>query len=1101
MIQSISLLRAFAVALLLAASGTAFALFEPSNDDTDLFLVSPGVNLQRPNVLILLDNTANWNTPFTNEMTAIAGAVDAVSKQFNLGLMMFVETGAPNDNIDGADVRFAVRPMEDPNNRAALSSLVRSLSKNTDKGNNATFALAMYEAYAYFGGLNARSGFGKAKRDYPSNAANPIAGARPGPAFANVSSQTYISPITEACQKNVIIIISNGPASENTASLAAAQSKLQLMMNVAPPPTIPIPVDSGEQNNWTDEYARFMANGDCNVNFKNSSVYTFAIEVDPGTVSAARAHTALLKSAAQNGKGEYLVVDSQRDGGVQIKEALDKILSGMLATSSVFASATLPVSVNVRGTNANQVYMGVFRPDANKNPRWFGNLKMYKIGLKNKVDLFLADADGLEAEDQKEGFIKPAARSFWTTSSSFWAYRTPFETTDIGKQSDSPDGNLVEKGAAAQHIRAKLPGDRALYTCTTPPAPATTGCNPGSSAGTSYTPGSALSNTLFSTANADITAAALGVADATRRTEIIDWVRGKDLDNEDLDAATDTGRFNDMRASVHGDVLHSRPAVINYNRSGSNDDNDVFVFYGANDGVFHALKGGTATGAGEEAWGFVASEHFGQLKRLRENTALIGAAAKKPAFFDGPIGVYTHDVNGDGRLVQSDGDTVLLFLTTRRGGRQIYALDVSDPLVPRFLWKRGCPNLTDNIGCDSGFAELGQTWSEPKVTFMRAFGAKPVLVFGAGYDAAVEDIQPCLVSAMTATSVTTTIGGTVTYTLGGSCTVAGGAAATVSRSMGRGLFVVDAYNGNVLWRAGADALATAMVSGMSFSVAGDVAVLNRDRDGSRTIVGTENVPGGYADRIYATDTGGNVWRIDVNSALPAEWVVTKLASIADLASPGGRRKFMASPDVVYTRDGPYDAVLIGSGDREHPFDTTVENRFYAFKDKKTGLDASGQMTVAEAAMYDATSNCLQECTGTDLTAAQAANTAGSGWYIRLRAGEKVLGAPATVSGTVFFNTNQPAPSACTGALGIAREYMVGYKDGSAAFDLTVGGGLTTADRSAEHAGGGYLPQPVPVLVRIDGEEYQGVVSGTSIREPNPLPLRARLRTYWFRKID
>ena len=34
--------------------------------------------------------------------------------------------------------------------------------------------------------------------------------------------------------------------------------------------------------------------------------------------------------------------------------------------------------MNVRGTNLNQVYIGVFRPDANKSPRWLGNLKLYQ---------------------------------------------------------------------------------------------------------------------------------------------------------------------------------------------------------------------------------------------------------------------------------------------------------------------------------------------------------------------------------------------------------------------------------------------------------------------------------------------------------------------------------------------------------------------------------------------------------------------------------------------------------------------------------------------------------------------------------------------------
>ena len=82
----------------------------------------------------------------------------------------------------------------------------------------------------------------------------------------------------------------------------------------------------------------------------------------------------------------------------------------------------------------------------------------------------------------------------------------------------------------------------------------------------------------------------------------------------------------DIRASVHGDVLHSRPAVINYNRF-ANSENDVFVYYGGNDGVFHAVKGGYAVPTGDvsgltpgmEAWGFVAQEFFGQFKRMRNN--------------------------------------------------------------------------------------------------------------------------------------------------------------------------------------------------------------------------------------------------------------------------------------------------------------------------------------------------------------------------------------------------------------------------------------------------------------------------------------------------
>ena len=1075
---------AVAIAIVALASPPALAQFNPSNEDTDLFLVNPVVSAARPNVLIALDNTANWNNPFAVEKEALATVVNGLSDQFNVGLMLFPQTGSPNDNIDGAFVRFGVRQMTDTN-KQALAQLVNDFHINNDKGNNATFSLMMYEAYAYYAGIQARAGYGKSKRDFAGNTAyNPYAASLPNPPLVSPSSKTYISPITDACQKNFVIILSNGKAQENTNSLAASQTLLSGIMGVSPPPTIALN-PSGAQNNWTDEFAKYMANSDCNPNVDGTqSVYTHVIEIDPGTQKADLDHTALMKSTALNGKGSYFAVSSG-NGAQDIVDALNSIFKEVRAVNSVFASTTLPVSVNVRGTNANQVYMGVFRPDSNAAPRWQGNLKLYQLGINTNVnppDLFLADATGIAAESPTSGFIVSHARSFWTSPSNYWAFKGTYEESDISHASDSPDGPIVEKGAVAQKIRVTTPAERNIYTCT------------GSCA-----TGSALSGTPFNTDNAAITAVALNVADS-RRNEIINWTRGQDLDDENADTST-----ADVRADVHGDVLHSRPAVINYNRSGADEDNDVFVFYGSNDGIFRAVKGGMATGAGEEVWGFVAPEHFGQLKRVRDNTPLIGNGSKKPYFFDGPIGVYTLDANLDGSIRPTDGDKVYLYLTMRRGGRYIYALDVSDPLTPRFMWKKGCPSATSNVGCDTDYEAIGQTWSEPKVTYLRAWGGNtPVLIFGAGYDAAVEDIQPCLATSVTNASVTTTVGGTVTFDNAGSCSVSGGASQTVSRTIGRGVYVVNALTGAVLWRAGPDAGADRVVADMRFAMPADPVVLNRDRDISRVVTGRENIVGGYADRIYATDTGGQIWRLDVNDASPSNWSVHRLAAISDLSTPAGRRKFLSNPDVVYTKDdyGPYDAVLIGSGDREHPFDGTVGNRFYMFKDRDTGLSvATGRPTITEAAMFDTTDNCVQDCTGNAQLEAKAGLLAGSGWYIRLAVGEKVIGTAATVSGTVFFNTNQPSANACTSSLGIAREYQIGYRDGSAVRDLSIGNGINAEDRSTVHAGGGYLPPPVPLTVRIGGNDYEGVISGPSVREGNAPPLGARLRTHWFKKFD
>ncbi|HUG78359.1 MAG TPA: hypothetical protein VML57_12845, partial [Burkholderiales bacterium] len=91
--------------------------------------------------------------------------------------------------------------------------------------------------------------------------------------------------------------------------------------------------------------------------------------------------------------------------------------------------------------------------------------------------------------------------------------------------------------------------------------------------------------------------------------------------------------------------------------------------------------------------------------------------------------------------------------------------------------------------------------------------------------------------------------------------------------------------------------------------------------------------------------------------------------------------------------------------------------------------------------------------------------------------------------------------ACGSNLGIARQYLVSYVDAAATTDLNALGTLSIANRSTIHAGGGYLPSPVPVVVEIDGKRYQAVISGTSVASPPGLTLDARVRTYWYKEID
>jgi type IV pilus assembly protein PilY1 len=63
-------------------------------EDVDLFAAPTPAETQIPNVLIIVDNTANWNTAFSNEMAALKSVIDALPvDKFRVGFMMFTETG------------------------------------------------------------------------------------------------------------------------------------------------------------------------------------------------------------------------------------------------------------------------------------------------------------------------------------------------------------------------------------------------------------------------------------------------------------------------------------------------------------------------------------------------------------------------------------------------------------------------------------------------------------------------------------------------------------------------------------------------------------------------------------------------------------------------------------------------------------------------------------------------------------------------------------------------------------------------------------------------------------------------------------------------
>jgi type IV pilus assembly protein PilY1 len=283
---------------------------------------------------------------------------------------------------------------------------------------------------------------------------------------------------------------------------------------------------------------------------------------------------------------------------------------------------------------------------------------------------------------------------------------------------------------------------------------------------------------------------------------------------------------------------------------------------------------------------------------------------------------------------------------------------------------------------------------------------------------------------------------------------------------------------------------------MTYAIPTDIGVVDRDRNG-------------YADRFYFGDTGGNVWRANIASTKPGgdssttpptpAWNAYKLATfqtkVGSETDASRHRKFAYSPDVVAGPDGAaYDMVIVGSGDREQPFDKTVVNRLYVIKDDNSIpgtplIETSTGMYALQPGDLDPTNGSYSL---TDVTA--------KGWFYTLtEAGEKIVSSPVTVNGISFFNTNIPRDD-CSSGLGEARIYALEVLTGQAPVYSGTDGTTYSAYKTVP--GGGFLPTGVPAIVEIGGTTREVLLVGTRVTQDiGVIQLNRRVRTFWYQGID
>lgn len=179
--------------------------------------------------------------------------------------------------------------------------------------------------------------------------------------------------------------------------------------------------------------------------------------------------------------------------------------------------------------------------------------------------------------------------------------------------------------------------------------------------------------------------------------------------------------FRDRKHAL-GDVVHGAPVYVKkpqfkYDDPGyagfiqANANRTGFIYAAANDGMLHAFNAEN----GQEAWAFVPSAVIPYLYRLAD----FNYANLHRYFVDGPITVGDVCPTAPTAPCSSSDWRTILVGGLGKGGRDYYALDVTNPNNPQLLWEFSDPNL-------------GYTYGNAKITKLPS--GKWVIVVASGYN-------------------------------------------------------------------------------------------------------------------------------------------------------------------------------------------------------------------------------------------------------------------------------------------------------------------------------------------------------------------------------
>jgi Tfp pilus tip-associated adhesin PilY1 len=764
---------------------------------------------------------------------------------------------------------------------------------------------------------------------------------------------------------------------------------------------------------------------------------------------------------------------------LKLDQQLNRSFADILARGVSHVAPVVSVDEANRTQSGDRLYMAFFKPM--EENYWQGNLKKYGLSLLTRSECGRAEPEW-SLVDKNGAVAGECDGRFKGTSISYW--------------SETADGGYVDRGGVGAVLKASMPGSdpvavpssgpyyefRRIYT---------------------YKDGH-----MIPFIHDNISKDDLAVADDVIRCRIINWIYGYTFDT----SADSTPVAK--REWVLGDMIHSEPRIIEYEDLSGTGVAYRYVAVGANDGMVHfftdaaATIAGTSYGAGEEIFAFVPGDLLPKLQN-------IGDPTRHTVLVDGAMALHRSESKHSSGYYHKT-----LVFGERRGGRSYWALDVTQPDPTTWTVKWHIQGGPADLGGTVGFEELAYTWSRPHFAKLKTDDSavvKEVVIFGGGYDP-LEDAFPESFEDLNENGIWDDLNGNGKYDSGDEVF-----AATVGGTehydyynpgkdnMGRGLFVVDLSDGNILFRVSYRDESVDVTTGidqkygaMTYCFPADISVIPFSP---------------YEIVMYAADIYGQIWKItydyfrdrnrpydDPNST---RWTVKRIFTAnpgSDLATgdPGtfraatqalnsadAGRKMFYSPDVSYfgNKWTTKPVLYFGTGDRAHPRYAMISNRIYLVTDEDTladetdllnvscneldeGADADGDGSVnseddvIRGELYEILESGGEDCRGLyrileeqgDCTDDRVDHT-----------GESVLSQPTVFFKNVYFTSYRPTFDDPCNPAGNAFIYALDYSDYTAVFNFDesndLSGPVRTISDTYRYLTGSSIPSGVKVITR------------------------------------